>query len=435
MRKKEPKLAIIGSGLAGAYTYYRLKKAGYTNIDVYEKNSYMGGTTIDAEFHEKTTTGDRLKTFPACNMFLFTGFYSIIMEEMKRLHLKVSYVSIKSISSYNLSEYLKALPVFNSWLEYFLHLFYIIGGFFSYTLIWGLSYLKKDWFLMDIKHTAEKWKFEVFKDTILKDVSTLFGEYSPSPGIGCVDFQQAETYYLLHNIRPRIVLVYLLNKIIPHIYGANFRTLLESWFQGSSIKFNSRIISIVPLADRVMIDELEYNHVFIACPAWDLLYDIDNRFRGRYNHLQMVFFEGVVYKEVKSKQIQSYTLLDSLVKPDWYRLMNIVGVKLYNGSETVNPLEEIKRDGFVPQHDQCVSYSWKLMKGSSQRNHYFNVYNQIHSNVHLVGMEYVSSPLIGTVVEEIDSLLEKKLNIKSEKPSILRNWYLSFRCMYQAIFG
>jgi hypothetical protein len=50
-------------------------------------------------------------------------------------------------------------------------------------------------------------------------------------------------------------------------------------------------------------------------------------------------------------------------------------------------------------------------------------------------MQVAKSPLLGVVVEEIDKLLEKKFNIKSEKPSVIRNWYLSFRCMYQSIFG
>jgi hypothetical protein len=432
-QKLNSRIAIMGSGLAGAYVNYRLKKAGFTNIDIYEKQSVKGGVTFDAKFNEKTSSGRSLKTFPASNMFMFMGFYSIVMEEMKKFNLKPTYVKQTSVGIL-------------SWTK----ILYIIGGIFSYNFAWLTSRLKKKWFMKSIKEISKTWKFETFKDTILTDIGVLFGEYSPagegnnSKGDNSegnkVTINQAESYYLFNTISPRIILIFFLNKIIPHIFGFNFSSLLDIWLDDSNIIYNSKILSVIPLADRVLLNESEYDHVFVACEPWDFLYDIDLRFKGRYNYCQTLFFEGVVQNTnlTINNNYYSYYIIDNLVKPNWYRLMHIICLPFYGSNDKTSlsdTLEEIKNVGFKPQHDEIISYNWKIMKGCSKRKHYFDVYNKIHNNVHLVGMQVAKSPLLGVVVEEIDKLLEKKFNIKSEKPSVIRNWYLSFRCMYQSIFG
>jgi hypothetical protein len=227
-QKLNSRIAIMGSGLAGAYVNYRLKKAGFTNIDIYEKQSVKGGVTFDAKFNEKTSSGRSLKTFPASNMFMFMGFYSIVMEEMKKFNLKPTYVKQTSVGIL-------------SWTK----ILYIIGGIFSYNFAWLTSRLKKKWFMKSIKEISKTWKFETFKDTILTDIGVLFGEYSPagegnnSKGDNSegnkVTINQAESYYLFNTISPRIILIFFLNKIIPHIFGFNFSSLLDIWLDDSNI--------------------------------------------------------------------------------------------------------------------------------------------------------------------------------------------------------
>jgi len=40
---KDSKIAIIGAGAGGAHMAYLLKKKGYENITIFEKEDYVGG--------------------------------------------------------------------------------------------------------------------------------------------------------------------------------------------------------------------------------------------------------------------------------------------------------------------------------------------------------------------------------------------------------
>ena len=41
---REPRIAIIGAGMAGVLTAIKLREAGYKNYVIYEKSGRVGGT-------------------------------------------------------------------------------------------------------------------------------------------------------------------------------------------------------------------------------------------------------------------------------------------------------------------------------------------------------------------------------------------------------
>jgi hypothetical protein len=435
-----PRIAIVGTGIAGSYAAHRLKRGGYSeaHIDIYEKNPLLGGMTQDF-----TMKG---KTFPISNILLLGSQYPIVMSEMEKQGFKVKPFSITPLPFIDGHRYGYEFP------NFFINTVYILGGLMMYLLAWLVSFKFPSYFSQPLGDISQIWRFQVFKQAVLVTVGGTFGGVSGSKQEGSSYIDHKDAYFFMHSLNPIKLGIIGLNFIIPTVYLTPYPLLLRHWLSPFKVMINSEIVTLEPKDNKVIltfkylstgaITSVTYDHVIIAGSPWTIAPGIDPSYIQKYNNMAVLLFEGLVKPHAGSSVIPSYINFDRIVdlesnvthrRKHSQNVPFLMGVPFEGGSNAWDYPTVLKKSGFEVTSSDIKVFKYKLMDSNLNRIKYIHDYNVRNDHVHLIGCEASNGQFIEDVLEHVDEILYDKFGISSEKPGWASNVRLTWNCFLQSL--